>query len=416
MSRRRTIVIVNDNARATGGASVVAIASARELARRGNPVELFTGVGPVSAELRDVPGLNVTCLGQHEILHDPNRVRAIVNGVANFPARAAFARLLDRLDPRETIVHVHLWTKGLSPLVIHEAIRREFPVAITLHDFFITCPNGGFYVHADSSLCARRPLSPECLTCSCDRRSFGQKIWRTARTILQNEVLAINRRATHFIGVSDHSINLMRSHLPEHVPVTIVRNPIDLPDLGPAPVGDNDTFLFIGRFNPEKGVLLAAEAGREMASRMMFLGDGDLRGEAERLAPGATFTGWLSPQEVLARIRKARALIFPPLWYETLGLVVVEAASQGVPAIIADHCAATDYVVPGKTGLLFRRGSAEDLRRRLREMDEPGKAAALGRNAYDWYWRDPWTLERHAQELETVYDRIAGRVPVPVAA
>ena len=141
----RRVIILNDQASVTGGAATVALASARGLAAQGFEVTLFAAVGPIAPEIQGVPGLEVICLGQHEIVDDPNRRRAMRNGMANREAAIRLGKLLDGCDQADTVIHVHSWMKALSPLVLHTAIRRGFKVVLTMHDFFITCPTGRFF-------------------------------------------------------------------------------------------------------------------------------------------------------------------------------------------------------------------------------------------------------------------------------
>ncbi len=403
---KRRIIILNDQASVTGGSATVALASARGLAERGERVTLFTAVGPVAPEIAGVPGLDVICLGQHEIVDDPNRRRAMRNGIANREASARLGELLSECDPAHTVVHVHSWMKALSPLALHTAIRRGFKVVLTMHDFFITCPTGGFFLPREGKICERTPLSLSCLTCSCDRRSYLHKLWRTARTIYQNHVLKVPRGIAHFVGVSKFSASILRPHLPPGARVTVVRNPVECRDEGPAPVGSNEPFLFMGRFSQEKGVLLAAEACRRLGVPAVFIGDGELAGRAREICPDAHFTGWLRPEESRGWLRKVRALLFPPLWYETLGLVVVEAAAAGVPAIVSDRCAAAEFLADGERGLHFSHGSVEALCTQIERMKTAGTAARLGRNAYDWHWSAPWDARSHAAELASLYNQI----------
>ncbi len=399
-------VILNDYATVTGGSSAVAHASAIGLARQGVAVTLFTAVGPVAGNLEGVPGLEVICLQQPEIVADPHRLRAFVRGIYNREAITALRHVLEKLNPADTVVHVHTWTKALSPFLIDAAIACGFRVILTLHDFFITCPTGGFFVHGSSELCRRVPLSLDCLLCPCDRRNQAQKLWRVARTAIQNRLLRIPDRIAHFLGVSDLSVKVMRDYLPAQAAITMVRNPIDGLRNAPALAEENEPFVYIGRFSHEKGVLLFAEAAGRLGIPAVFIGDGEVRAEAERLCPHGTFTGWQSAQEVAKWVRRARALVFPPLWYETLGLVVVEAAAQGIPAIVASKCAATDYVRDGETGLWFEHGSVDALCEQLLAMRAPGAAGRLGQRAYDWYWNDPWTTEHHVDDLLDVYRRV----------
>jgi len=408
------VIILNDYATITGGSTAVAVASAIGLAGRGVRVTYFSCVGPVAAELLATPNLDVVCLDQPEIAKDSNPLRALASGLRNGGAVDALRALLADKDPERVIVHAHTWMKALSPYALDTVTGMGFELVVTLHDFFITCPNGGFFDYPARELCHRRPLSLSCVTCNCDRRNYGHKLWRTARTLLQNHLLRMPRRVAAYVGVSEFSLALMRPHLPADIPATVVRNPVDAIDTGPADAGANRVFLYIGRLVPEKGVRLFAEAVAASGLPAVFVGDGELMPELRELCPQAEFTGWLKPAQIRERLRTARALVFPPLWYETLGLVAVEAAAAGVPAIIADGCAAVDYVHHGRTGLHFRQGSVADLTERMRELaDDDALAGKLGRAAYDWYWADPWTAERHVEDLLSTYRARVKAEPAP---
>lgn len=395
------VFVLNDYSVPNGGSSVVALRSAWELARRGVQVTLFTAKGP---KPEPPPGGRSICLGQEEIQSDPNRLRAIVSGWFNIKAARVLRQALAGRDPRRTIIHVHTYAKALSPSVISTALDLGFPVILSLHDFFMACPAGTLFQFPKSEICELKPLSWPCVTCQCDRRHVLHKQWRVARTFLQNRILHLDRRITRYIGVSDFSVRVIKPLLPSTAKIVTIRNPVSCPDLGPPPSVEPRPFVFVGRFVREKGPLLFAEAVARLGVPAVFIGDGDLRDDLQRLCPGAAFPGWLPEEEVHRWLRQARALVFPPLLYETLGLVVVEAAALGVPSIVASRSAATDFVRHGTTGLVFEHGSVHSLCERIQELHlDAAKAADLGRNAYLSYWKDPWTLERHVDELLGLY-------------
>ena len=141
------LIILSDFSVFNGGAAVVALNSARQMALDGPPVTVFSACGPPDPALRGVPNLTVLCLEQQEIVRDPQRLRAFLRGINNRPAVEALRRLLAGKDPARTVVHAHQWSKALSPAVLAAALDAGFPLAVTLHDFFITCPNGGFFVY-----------------------------------------------------------------------------------------------------------------------------------------------------------------------------------------------------------------------------------------------------------------------------
>jgi glycosyltransferase involved in cell wall biosynthesis len=403
LSSDTEVVILNDYAGFTGGSSSVAIQSALALTDRQIKVTLFAAVGPIAPTLQNRALLNVVCTDQHAIADDPNRVRSSYQGMWNRKANRELTKLLLLKDPAKTVVHVHTWMKALSPGVISTALDRGFPVAITLHDFFAVCPSGGFYIHPEKKTCEKRPLSASCLRCNCDRRSYSHKLWRFARTALQNRWLKIADRVHHYIGVSQFSVNLMRRYLPPRVPVTIVRNPVPCRNCGPAPVDAGSAFLFLGRLVPEKGAHLFAEAADRAGVPAVFVGGGELENDLRQRFPRATFRGWLEPAEVTSAIRGARALVFPSLWYETFGLSAIEAMANGVPVVASNHCAASEFVEDGYSGLHFQSGSLESLASQLRRLRDGNLALRLGRNAYNWYWRNPWSVDAHVDGLASVY-------------
>jgi glycosyltransferase involved in cell wall biosynthesis len=400
------IVVLNDSAAFNGGASNVALQSAIGLADRGFSVTVFTAVGPVAPEIQNRARLNVICTGQHEIAHDPNRFRAFVQGVWNRKAVAELVNLLSTKDPARTIVHAHMWMKALSPAVLAVALDRGFRVTLTAHDFFAVCPSGGFFVHRSRQICKRTPLSASCLACNCDRRAYTHKLWRVARTALQNGWLKVASRIHHYIGVSQFSADVLKPYLPQGIPVTIVRNPVSCRNSGPAPVGENDAFVFVGRFSPEKGADVFADAARHANVPAIFIGGGEVLADLRRRCPHGIFPGWLPARQVTTTLRQARALVFPSLWFETLGLSAIEAMANGVPVIVSNRCAASGFVKNEVSGLHFQSGSVESLINQMRRLDDRAFVEYLGRNAYDEYWKNPWTLESHTNELLSVYEKI----------
>lgn len=412
----KSIVIVNDNARITGGADKIALASACGLARRGYSVHLLTAVGPVDPQLMGVPGLHVTCTEQFEILHDPNRSRAVMQGLWNIRSWSFAKHLFEKLDAETTVVHLHLWAKALSSSVVRAAVDRGFRVVCTLHDYMLACPVGTFFDHPRQSICTRTPMSGECITANCDSRSYGNKLWRVARQAVQSAAGRLPGGLTDIIAISDLVASVMQPYLAPSTRVHRLSNFIDMERGIPAPVESNDKFVFLGRLVAEKGPLLFADAARSEGAPVLFLGDGNCRDEVKRILPGAEISGWLSNSETLDRLRHARALVFPSRWYEAQPLVVLEAIALGIPCIVADTSAAREMIVDGETGLLFRAGDVDDLRKKIAALSDAKFAGTLGRNAFEAYWAQPQTLDRHLDGLLHIYDEMLRAAPMEALA
>jgi glycosyltransferase involved in cell wall biosynthesis len=403
----RTVVILCDYAFIKGGASKVALASARELAQRDIGVILLAAAGPVDPSLA-AAGVRVHCLDQRDVLDEPDRARALRQGLWNWRAARRLQELLGGCDPYTTIVHFHQWTKALSPSVFFAEGLAAFHSVVTHHDYFCSCPNGGFLVYPSEVICGYDPLSFSCLACNCDPRHYGHKLWRVARQFIQERAPLNPRLQQNAIFVSDYSYRVLRPFLSANLNAFLLYNPVDVPQAERVVAEDNKLFVFVGRLSPEKGAKYLALAAQAVQAPVLFVGDGEQRQDIQSLLPTAEITGWVSSEQVLERMRSARALVFPSVWHEMQGLSVVEAAACGVPVIVSDPCAATEFVCNGKTGLYFRRRDVAHLIEQLKRLQDGDLVAAMSREAYDRFWRDPPSLQRHVTQLLRIYESMLG--------
>ena len=400
------IIVINDHGSITGGAAQVAIASLNALADIGFDVTFVSGVIPVD-DCIDQNKVRIINFGIHELITNPSKWDAAINGIWDARCAKKIELLLDEYDPRETVVHLHTWTKSLTSSVVHKIRRRGFKLVCTLHDYFSICPNGGLFNYPKQQHCGVVPMSVMCLMTNCDARNYAQKLWRYSRHVVQQQVAGMPSRIQHFISISDYSEALLRPYLPSEAKIYRVRNPVGIGCLPPASPASSDSFCFVGRLTPEKGGRLFASAACKAGVVAVFAGSGAEEQAIIKAYPLAQLRGWQDRQGVIAAIRSSRALVFPSLWHETQGLAVTEAAALGVPAIVSDNCAAKNYVIHGETGLLFRSGDVEDLARCLKLLsNDPHQANVMGRNAYERYWASPCTLDSHLKELVGCYTEI----------
>ena len=102
-------------------------------------------------------------------------------------------------------------------------------------------------------------------------------------------------------------------------------------------------FLFIGRWVPNKGILILLEAYARLKADpqkwpLTMLGDGPLREEVlhkiqNQGVQGVQLPGFVSESERHRYTREAKWMITPPHTQEDLGLTPLEARSVGVPCI-----------------------------------------------------------------------------------
>lgn len=404
----KNIVIINDYSYVDGGASEVAIMSAVKLSQMGLNVILFSAVLPVDVRLTN-SNVKVININQYDILNNPNRLSAFIQGIWNKKSEIEFGKLLKTLSIENTVIHVHTWTKALSSSVINVAIKRKFKVILTLHEYFTVCPNGGFFNYNTEKICHLKPMSIRCALSNCDYRHYYHKIWRMLRQYNQMKKGLVPTGIKNYIYISELSKKVLTPFLPSGANYYYVKDPVDIKADKPVDVIKNNTFVYIGRLSKEKGCLLFAEAARKLNIKAVFIGDGALKREITQIYPKARVTGWLNKNEVNTELKNARALIFPSLWYETLGLTALEAQVNGVPVIVSDTCAAREIVKDGKTGLWFKRNNLQDLQEKIKLMLDDKKAEYFGKNAFNEYLNNDYGIDNHVMQIKKVYEDILER-------
>ncbi|XP_039070346.1 sulfoquinovosyl transferase SQD2-like isoform X1 [Hibiscus syriacus] len=153
--------------------------------------------------------------------------------------------------------------------------------------------------------------------------------------------------------------------------------------------------IHVGRFGVEKSLdFLKSVMDRLPGARIAFIGDGPYRGELEKLFTGmpAVFTGMIQGEELSQAYASGDVFVMPSE-SETLGLVVLEAMSSGIPVVGARAGGIPDIIPAdqeGKSGFLFAPGDIDDCMSKLVPMLHKELREAIGRAAreemekYDW--------------------------------
>jgi glycosyltransferase involved in cell wall biosynthesis len=395
------IAIVSDFGHVSGGAAKVAIESAVGLAVAGHRVAFFYAIGPQAPELAH-PNIEPVHLPFPDVWSIGGKLAAARQGVWNAEAGRALTQAFAQRRDSLSHVHLHQWTKAFSPAAIAAAGASGLPVFVTVHDYFSFCPQGNYFNVPAARVCDRSPMSAGCLTSQCDRQSYAHKLVRIGRTLATTGAFGRCRDLT-FVHVSAVARRFAEPHLPSHARHVTVENMVEIAKQPPTDVAGNRRVLFLGRLVAEKGPHLLAAAARAAGMPVRFVGDGPVRADILAANPSAEVTGWLPADAVAAEIASARAVAAPSLWHETGPLVVAEAMACGVPPIVAASMGAAAWVRDGIDGVHIDPQDPASLAAALRTVADPSHAAKLGSAAYESYWRDPLTSERHTGRLAATY-------------
>jgi glycosyltransferase involved in cell wall biosynthesis/O-antigen/teichoic acid export membrane protein len=189
------------------------------------------------------------------------------------------------------------------------------------------------------------------------------------------------------------------------------------PSLGAVQREDLPTFLFAGRLASNKRPDHAVAAFRHIReelpdARLWIAGRGPLEEELAREAgPGVELLGYVSRDELYARMARAHCLLVPSV-REGWGLVVIEANSVGTPAVAYDVHGLRDSVRDDVTGRLVRAGDPGALARAATELcADAGRHHDMSRHATEWAEQFSW--DETARRLLEVVKASARHHPQP---
>ena len=124
-----------------------------------------------------------------------------------------------------------------------------------------------------------------------------------------------------------------------------------------------DYALFLGRFTPYKGAHLAVRAAHEAGIPLVLAGKCDEPAEKayfeQEVHPLLTDSDhFFGPADAVSKrklLAGARCLLFPVLWEEPFGMVMIEAMACGTPVVALRGGAVPEVVIDGMTGLIHDR-------------------------------------------------------------
>lgn len=363
----------------------------------------------------------------HEVSRAPGLERLLPSTIPSWSIGDDHdAALADLATWTPDVVFLH----GISNPLLESRFAAAAPSVLFMHDYQGACISG-FKTHQYPTLrpCSRR-LGPACLVHFYPRRCGGWHPLSMVRDYArQRRRQALLTSCTFVATLSDHmrrecevqGVDTARTvTLPpftppaEHVvsPSRRVR--------GEAP-RRRCHLLFVGRMERLKGgeILLDAldrlDPDLRSRLRVTFAGDGRERQRWERRAGQVSrgemeigFVGRLDKPALSALFDEIDLLIVPSIWPEPFGLVGIEAAAAGVPAVAFDVGGISEWLTDNVNGRLIRaRPSAERLASAIGECLKTAPAVIEGWREGARREADRRTLGSHVNTLEAVLRRAA---------
>ena len=190
------------------------------------------------------------------------------------------------------------------------------------------------------------------------RGRLGRPALNAAAHWLRRMDLAAAQQVDDFIAISQTVAERVRRTYARDA--SVIYPPVDTARIRPTNRPAEDFYLVVSRLVAYKRIDLAVQACARLGRRLLVVGTGPERKKLEAMAgPRVEFLGRLDDAEVGVLYARCKAFIFPGL--EDFGITPVEAQAAGRPVIAFGRGGASETVIDGETGVLFREQSVDAL-------------------------------------------------------
>ncbi|MEM7096908.1 MAG: glycosyltransferase family 4 protein [Pseudomonadota bacterium] len=326
------------------------------------------------------------------------KFNAFLSGIYNPFSNAKFKKFLEKEKP--DVVHIHNLYPLISPSVLSVARQMEIPVAMTVHNYRLVCPNGLYFSHGE--VCERCEGSREywCFLRNCEEdwfKSFGYFL----RSWWARKMGYFTKNVTTFLCLTQFQCERLVKGGINRSKVKILPNSIPIRSLEKTE-GPGEYVAFAGRLSIEKGASTLLEVARNNTD-ITFAVAGPYDDFEANPAPNVKLLGQLDGHQMADFYSKAKCLIVPSICFEGFPMVVLEAMMQAKPVVCSRIGGLPDIVEDGVVGLLAEAGKASDFGRQIRKLwDDPDLCLKLGTAARRRVLHE-YSIAKYYEELQGIY-------------
>ena len=319
------------------------------------------------------------------------------------------------IDTKPEIVHFHNIFPLISPSAYYACKDLNIPVVQTLDNQRLICPSSTFY--RAGKLCidcfGKNPPYPSVLHGCYHDSQLHTAVVATMLTIHRWLDTWKNKVDVFFCSTDFYRDLFLQFGLPADK--LVVMPHFVKENFQAENNNDSDYALFVGRLDPEKGVNTLLEAWRLLDFPLKIRGNGRLEEPAREFVKSqdmkhVEFLDRMEEQALFNLIGNARFLVMPSLgYYETFGMVIVEAYSRKIPVLASNIGVTSELVSDQRTGLLFESGNPRDLADKARWLwTHPVEARAMGEKGLEVY-KERFTQEQCYKILIETYERLINK-------
>ena len=395
----KRILLVSKFYYTRGGAEVVAINMANDLAKRGYEIGVFTMDYPQNLSPENFYTASQVDFSGGLI----DKLKFAMRTMGYNGIKSSFKKALQEFNP--DIVHLHNVHSYLSPAVVKLAKEYGCKVVWTLHDYKLACP-------AYSCL-NRGRICEKCFTSKinvvkerCFKENLPASVLAYFEAVKWN-VKKLQRYVDYFVCPSAFIKRQMLKAGLQEEKLKVVCNfvdPIKLDQLKRAEIPDtrDDFYVYVGRLSEEKGVATLLKAAKDLPYKLKLVGGGHLYdgfiaeyGNCDNIE----FMGHQPAEKVAEILLSAKCLVLPSEWYENNPLSIIEALCAGIP-IVGANIGGIPELIDAEWGETFESGNVEDMQQAITRV--------MAKEKYDYKSiakrsQERFSFETHFKQLKELY-------------
>jgi glycosyltransferase involved in cell wall biosynthesis len=327
----------------------------------------------------------------HEYKKDYRTIlKALGRMLYSFYAKKKFKTLLKNVKP--DLVYSLYFQNKMSGSVIDVAYDLKIPVVQRISDFGLICANNVFFIYQNNEICERclHGTKMNAVLHKCVNDSYLKSFIKIVALKIQ-DFQKTTDKISAFVIPSEFTAQKFRewkisSKKINCIP-TFYNNKYD---------DDADElryesfFLYVGRVDPDKGVMTMVKAFEETPYKLIIIGssiegyDGILKDYLKDKNHNISFTGKLDFKDIQPYLRSCLCTICPSVSYDNLPNSVLESYGNKKAVIASRLGSLIDLIIDNQTGLSFCHGNHIELRSKVEYLyANQGEARRLGEQAYE---------------------------------
>lgn len=259
----------------------------------------------------------------------------------SFEAKKKLSKLI--LDTKPDIIYILQFQNKISCSIFDAAKKYNIPIVQRISDFGLICANSHFYLLKSGSVC-ELCLHSSKINAIINKCVFNSYLYSTLKvlSLKLQEILSIVDKIDCFVVPSLFTINKLIEykikpdklhHIPTFFNTTNILNNTSC-------IKYNDFALYVGRIEPEKGLMTLIQAFENTTYSLKIIGtsqsgfDVYLKNYLIGKTHNIEFIGWKSFNEIQFFLSTCLFTIVPSEWYDNMPNVYSGHTDPTIPEIL----------------------------------------------------------------------------------